>query len=111
MPRSTLTVFEGSLRGPVVGTYHHNGLNGLYGPKRGEIICLTGVDWLIVEGVSLWEQGSIGTLIVERVDGVDSLLLSGPSLGASAGGPRPRLHSTPARSRTRERHRGRSIGS
>jgi len=52
----------------VVGTYHHDGMNGLYGPKRGEVIRLNGANWRIIEGVSLWEEGGIGTLIVERDD-------------------------------------------
>jgi len=41
-------------------------MNGLYGPKRGEVIRVNGEEWVIVEGVSLWDEGGIGTLIVER---------------------------------------------
>ena len=59
-------MFEKSLRGRVVGTYHHDGMNGLYGPKRGEVIRVNGEEWVIVEGVSLWDEGGIGTLLVER---------------------------------------------
>ena len=60
------TAHEGSLEGPTVGTYHHDGTEGLAGPKPGDLIKLEG--GLIGRWrVTAVPQGT-GELVVERVE-------------------------------------------
>jgi hypothetical protein len=70
------TAHEDSLDGPQVGTYHHDGSNGLAGPEHGDIIRLEGQmgRWRVTAGKPLATaldaatSQSIGKLAVERVE-------------------------------------------
>jgi hypothetical protein len=70
------TAHEGSLDGPEVGRYHHDGSNGLAGPQLGDIIRLeemiglwrvTASDRLAMGRDAVISQGT-GKLAVERVE-------------------------------------------
>jgi hypothetical protein len=67
MPR-TYTVHEGTIAGPVVGTYTHDGLDVAGGPGRGEIIDVAGSYWRVVDDAEGEE-----TLVVRAVDDVEGL--------------------------------------
>ena len=58
------TVYEGSLDGRVIGSYHYDGSNELAGPKHGDIIELEGRigHWRLTT-----EPQGTGQLVVERV--------------------------------------------
>lgn len=70
------TAHEGSLGGPQVGRYHHDGANGQSGPKQGDVIRLEGrmgrwrvtVDDPAAADVDAGTSQSVGKLAVERLE-------------------------------------------
>ena len=70
------TAHEGTLDGPEVGRYHHDGSNGLAGPELGDIIRLNGRmgHWRVTTDNppatvrDAIASQSIGKLAVERVE-------------------------------------------
>jgi hypothetical protein len=72
----TTSFHEGSIDGPVIGTYHHDGSDGLSGPEYGDIIGVDGAPgrWRVTAGQpsrrhreAVIPEGK-GKLAVERVE-------------------------------------------